>query len=264
MSTYICKKKGCGRQRSWKGNRLQAHCCWNCCHQGSHSPACDEREYYKWEEEDTAWPPRKRAKISLKSRECRDPDVRYIKTLGSFQLQSAILRHKKEVIRFLTDRLKRDGNVKMPQEAMNGWTEVAAWISSMHRDPEERTIKLYAVKIAEHATVSLQIQHGIDLTKYSGIQLNHTTGIAVGSVSGVSEHVQNVAITQPETTQAMRHAIEMIEYHDAMDLAVYCQGATHRSVAFCFLLATIVYPNAQITLTTLRTISDAEEYGHLG
>jgi len=83
----------------------------------------------------------------------------------------------------------------------------------------------------------------------------------LGSVTGLDFEVQAVMLTQSCTACALLDACEAIELHDNHEFAFACHGATHRSVACCVLLCAIVYPRAQIVLTTSRTQRAASERG---
>ena len=78
---------------------------------------------------------------------------------------------------------------------------------------------------------------------------------------GIDFRVQAVVATQAATAESLHEAIRRIEDVDATDFSFVCHGATHRSVACCFLLAAIAYPRAEICLTTARTRRAAESGG---
>ena len=78
---------------------------------------------------------------------------------------------------------------------------------------------------------------------------------------GIDFRVQAVVATQAATAGALHEAIRRIEDVDADEFSFVCHGATHHSVACCFLLAAIAYPRAEICLTTARTRRAAESGG---
>jgi hypothetical protein len=86
----------------------------------------------------------------------------------------------------------------------------------------------------------------------------------IGDVTGVDFRVQAVVAMQAATAAALLEAIQTIERYNLHELAFLCRGATHRSVACCFLLAAIAYPRAEIYLTTKRTQADAHRFGLAG
>ena len=100
----------------------------------------------------------------------------------------------------------------------------------------------------------------------------HETGLdgrAVGlyrlwGVTGLDFKVQAVMLTQGDTACALLDAVESIEARGLLEFAVQCRSGTHRSVACCVLLAAIVYPEAQIWVTTDRTWRAAAEHGLVG
>ena len=89
----------------------------------------------------------------------------------------------------------------------------------------------------------------------------HSHMYELSSVTGVDFRVQAVVATQAATAEALREAIRRIEDVGAQEFSFVCHGATHRSVACCFLLAAIAYPRAEICLTTARTRQAAESCG---
>ena len=80
-------------------------------------------------------------------------------------------------------------------------------------------------------------------------------------ITGVDFRVQAVVAAQPNTPKILLDAVQTIECENATQLAFLCHGGTHRSVAWCILLATLVYPRAKIHLTTKRTQLAAESLG---
>ena len=83
----------------------------------------------------------------------------------------------------------------------------------------------------------------------------------ISDVTGVDFRVQAVVAMQAGTATALFHAFKFIERSNAQEFAFVCHGGTHRSVACCFLLAALAYPQAQICLTTRRTQQDAGRFG---
>ena len=53
---------------------------------------------------------------------------------------------------------------------------------------------------------------------------------------------------------ALRVAVDLIEAQQQCMFAFVCLGATHRSVAACYLSKRVVYPEASIVLTPRRTL----------
>lgn len=75
----------------------------------------------------------------------------------------------------------------------------------------------------------------------------------LSDVTGVDGRVQAVVASQEATAFCLLAALERIEEEDLTDFSFVCHGATHRSVACCFLLAALAYPLGQVSLTTSRT-----------
>ena len=59
----------------------------------------------------------------------------------------------------------------------------------------------------------------------------------------------------------MDEAIRKIEHNDLHDFVVFCEHATHRSLAMACLLHCLCYPNAVIICSTMRTLNDARKVG---
>ena len=83
-------------------------------------------------------------------------------------------------------------------------------------------------------------------------------------VIGLDFKVQAVMLTQCDTACALLDAVKAIEDCELLEFAFQCRSGTHRSVACCVLLAAIVYPEAQIWVTTDRTWRAAAEHGLVG
>ena len=75
----------------------------------------------------------------------------------------------------------------------------------------------------------------------------------MGDVTGVDERVQARVASQEVTAECLLTALLMVETQDLHKFSFVCHSATHRSVACCFLLAALAYPNAMVHLTTART-----------
>ena len=83
-------------------------------------------------------------------------------------------------------------------------------------------------------------------------------------VTGFDFRVQAKLLTTGDTVCALLDAVETIEARGSLEFAFQCRSGTHRSVACCVLLAAIVYPEAQIWVTTDRTWRAAAEHGLVG
>ena len=87
---------------------------------------------------------------------------------------------------------------------------------------------------------------------------------SLGHVTGFDFRVQAKLLTTGDTVCALLEAVETIEARGSLEFAFQCRSGTHRSVACCVLLAAIVYPEAQIWVTTDRTWRAAAEHGLVG
>ena len=94
----------------------------------------------------------------------------------------------------------------------------------------------------------------VDLKSVNGAHHSYR----MGAVTGSNRAVQARLVSQAATAVALTEAIQLIELHDLADLAFVCDGATHRSVGCCFLLAAMAYPSATVGLTTPRTVEAAQ------
>ena len=74
-----------------------------------------------------------------------------------------------------------------------------------------------------------------------------------GRATGLNFFVQATVVAQRVAAEILLEAFGMIEDRDLFEFAFACHGATHRSVACAVLLTMMVYPDAQICLTTRRT-----------
>ena len=81
----------------------------------------------------------------------------------------------------------------------------------------------------------------------------HSSQYEMSAVTGVDEHVQAVVACQETTALCLTAALHRVETDDLHVFGFVCRGATHRSVACCFLLAAMAYPKALVFLTTSRT-----------
>jgi hypothetical protein len=83
-------------------------------------------------------------------------------------------------------------------------------------------------------------------------------------VTGLDRAVMCTLILQEDTANALTWAASLIEEDEKLsELAFTCTGGTHRSVALCCLLSMFAYPNAEIRLTTRRTIRAAVDIDRL-
>ena len=80
-------------------------------------------------------------------------------------------------------------------------------------------------------------------------------------VTGLDFSVQAMLVMQKETAIILLDACRLIEMHGLAEFCFACHGGTHRSVGCCVLLAALVYQNADIILTTLRTRQAAQKRG---
>ena len=81
------------------------------------------------------------------------------------------------------------------------------------------------------------------------------------NVAGLDLNVLAVVCTRSLAPALLRDASARIERGNLDSFTFVCQGATHRSVACCVLLATMVYRTATIYLTTPRTQRAARAIG---
>ena len=142
----------------------------------------------------------------------------------------------------------------MDAAAENAWRALSARVECVAKG---RQLCLFP-----HAqdSVPIRLVHKhVDVAK-RGVNA-HSPLYAMSSVTGVDFRVQAVVASQASTANALLEAIDSIENSDHREFAFVCHGATHRSVACCFLLAAVAYPLASVCLTTARTRRAAEEYG---
>ena len=119
-----------------------------------------------------------------------------------------------------------------------------------------RSIRLYA--FAQDRTPVCFQDRNVDVTQ-SGLTA-HSAWYDMSTITGIDFMVQAVIVAQPACIEALHDAVRQIETHNHNEFAFVCHGATHRSVACCILLAQLVYPYAQVCLSTRRTQQAAADY----
>ena len=145
--------------------------------------------------------------------------------------------------------------------AQERWQALADCIESCY--PRTRCLHLFP-----HAQDQIPprfIVNGTDGPAYVNLAERGVVGRSslyeLNKVTGVDQCVQAVVACQEATANALLAALERIEDMDIFEFCFVCHGATHRSVACCFLLAAIAYPFAEVHLTTNRTRQAAESCG---
>ena len=121
-----------------------------------------------------------------------------------------------------------------------------------------RSLRLYAFAQGElpRRMPSIDVKRNLDARAHGFYRLGHVTGFDF--------RVQAKLPTTGDTVCALLEAVETIEARGSLEFAFQCRSGTHRSVACCVLLAAIVYPEAQIWVTTDRTWWAAAEHGLVG
>jgi len=144
-------------------------------------------------------------------------------------------------------------------DATRVWQALSEHLMNRVERESFRTLRLFAhrrdriPRLLEDAFATVDVADvGID---------GHSQMYKITRVTGVDCRVQAVVAMHAATAEALLEAIQMIESRDVREFAFLCHGATHRSVACCFLLAALAYPRAEIYLTTKRTHNDAERFG---
>ena len=164
------------------------------------------------------------------------------------------------VVAYVRLLVKRHG-LTLGACAQERWQALADCIERFY--PRTRCLHLFP-----HAQDQIQprfLGYGIHGPAYVNLAERGVDGRSylyeLSKVTGVDECVQAVVACQEATANALLAALERIEDLDIFEFCFVCHGATHRSVACCFLLAAIAYPFAEVPLTKNRTRRAAESCG---
>ena len=151
-------------------------------------------------------------------------------------------------------------DLPIKQQVKHAWHQFAIQVNN-HVTPAMRSRELRLISWKRDHIDEIKTRFRIlDLGKFEALT-TFNTQYDVRPLSGVDFCVQAVLLMQEVTVDVLLAAIDMVERDNLRDLALCCDGATHRSVGCAILLAAIVYPNAEIILTTRRTQQDAHNYG---
>jgi hypothetical protein len=139
------------------------------------------------------------------------------------------------------------------------WQQLERALASIPVD-QSRELKLEALK--ESCIPERFCLGGNYVNVHAGGVDGHCSRLySMHSVTGVDFRVQAYVASQAITVYMLLLAIRDIETHDLHSFAFVCHGATHRSVACCFLLAATVYSNSCVVLNTTRTMDAALKRG---
>ena len=155
-------------------------------------------------------------------------------------------------------------DLAIPQRVDHAWRRFEVQVDN--RQPpvmRSRELRLISYKIDHIDDIKSRIAI-LNLEKLFPALTTSNRKYDVQPLCGVDFCVQAVLVMQEVTIDVLLAAMEMVERDNLRDLAICCKGATHRSVGCLILLAAMVYPNAEIVLTTKRTQLDAINYGLCG
>ena len=163
--------------------------------------------------------------------------------------------------------LLRDHRIAPWHEAMQLWHTLAQRITASEtllRDnarPSQRHITVEAHKMCDIEAAGDQIRFQvINLLKIQVDGRSSNGAYALANITGVDPAVQAEVANQIATAQAMHDVLDHIERDDPECVIFACRGATHRSVACCFIMA-YLFPHTIIRLTTPRTQRAAKLWG---
>ena len=164
-----------------------------------------------------------------------------------------------DYIRFLTQHF----NVSVDRQAVDAWMALSRCL----HDQRLSIHTARSIRLSPHTKDSMPVWSDRSSSYIACIDID-ARGVDARSplyslrdVTGIDERVQAVVAAQRFTAEALLEAVERIERDNLPEFGFVCRGATHRSVACCFLLAAIVYPSAQIYLSTRRTQQAARRAG---
>ena len=154
-------------------------------------------------------------------------------------------------------------DLPIKQQVKHAWHQFAIQVNN-HVTPAMRSRELRLISWKrDHVDEIKSRFRFLDLGKFEALT-TFNKQYDVRPLSGFDFCVLAVLVIQEVTVDVLLAAIDMVERNDLRDLALCCDGATHRSVGCMILLAAMVYPNAEIVLTTKRTQQDAINYGLWG
>lgn len=163
------------------------------------------------------------------------------------------------VVTYIRELVSRHG-LALSAPAEQAWQKFEKRLtSSFWPPPERRTLHLQPHAQDRVATSEFQHLH-IDVA-LRGVDGKSNLLYKLADVTGVDECVQAVVASQEATANCLLAALERVEEEDVHKFSFVCHGATHRSVACCFLFAALAYPKAEIQLTTARTRDAAAKAG---
>ena len=161
------------------------------------------------------------------------------------------------VTQYVEELMKQHG-LKLREKAKEAWEMFEnrlAWFV----EPPTAERSLHLVAYAQDRIPPLFLKAYIDVARRG---VDGTSNLyRMSSVTGVDTRVQAVVANQEETAACLLVALEHIEAENKREFSFVCHGATHRSVACCFLLAALAYPRARVEMTTSRTRHAAADAG---
>ena len=156
--------------------------------------------------------------------------------------------------------------LQMEAGAMEAWEMLAE--ASRHYQ-KTRLLRLYAFA-QDSAPPGVAMVNVHD----RGLNARCNRMYCMQEVTGLDFRVQAVLIAQKETASVLLDACRLIEAQSSgedawwrrrhsrpADFCFVCLGGTHRSVGCCVLLAALIYQNAEVILTTRRTLEAAWKCG---
>ena len=165
------------------------------------------------------------------------------------------------VVAYVRQLIESHG-LKLGERARERWQALAERIECLY----PRTRRLHLFPHAQDQIPPRFLVNGTGVSAHVDLAERGVDGRSslyqLSKVTGVDQCVQAVVACQAATADALLAAMECIEDKDIFEFCFVCHGATHRSVAGCFLLAAIAYPFAEVHLTKNRTRQSAQSCGH--
>ena len=152
------------------------------------------------------------------------------------------------VVAYIRELVSRHG-LTLSAPAEQAWQCFEDRLASCWPPPERRTLRLEPHAQDRIPADFEQLHIDVALRGVDG----RSSLYSLREVTGVDERVQAVVASQEVTAHCLLAALQWVEEEDLHRFSFVCHGATHRSVASCFLFAALVYPKASVHLTTLRT-----------
>ena len=241
-----CNRAGCP-YRHMEKPRDHGYCC-NACRLG-HSCHTRNCSGYGWPVVEAGMDP---CMVSGDEKLYNSSHHHHLLRVPSFRLPPSWHRGNANGLDFVSWYMHRYG-LYMDAGTRRSWSVFSEHLEGVSN---HRRVSLYAFaegRVPDRFAHTACINVGDTLTAHSSLYQQ-------SKVTGMDFRVQAVLITQAMTAHILSSAVDQIEHDELEEFAFVCRCATHRSVACCVLLGSLVYPNATLHFSTRRTQQAAEAH----